>query len=162
MSALVSTALHLRPTYRKYKETHGLRQAVSFARAGDFGSASVSARQVLQLNPSNAGACRFLAELAERCHSPAALEWRQRVAELEPTLPNRLGLAASALRLQGPPYALAEGVLRDVRPVASEVPAYHVLCAELSLKLSRVSEAISHFEDAERLEPSNSLHRFNL
>ena len=158
---LASTALHLRQGYRKYKETRGLRQAIAFARAGDVGSASVSARQVLQLNPSNVGACMFLADLAERCHSPAAVEWRQRVAELEPTLPNQLALAASVLRFR-PPYALADHVLHDVRLVAGEVPAYHVLCAELSLKLSRVAEAISHFEQAERLEPSNSLHRFNL
>jgi predicted Zn-dependent protease len=162
LSALASTALHLRPVYRKYKETRGLRQAVAFARAGDVASASVSARQVLQLNPSNAGACRFLAELAERCHSPAAVEWRQRMVELEPTLPNQLGLAAAVLRFQRPPYALAERVLHEVASVAGEVPAYHVLCAELSLKLSQVTEAIRHFEQAERLDPSNCLHRFNL
>jgi len=160
--AVASTALHLRPAYRKCKETRGLRQAIAFARAGNVASASVSARQVLQLNPTNVDACRFLAELAERCHSPAAVEWRQRVVELEPTLPNQLGLAAAVLRFQRPPYALAERVLHDAALVAGEVPDYHVLCAELSLKLSRMAEAISHFEQAERLDPSNCLHRFNL
>jgi Flp pilus assembly protein TadD len=148
--------------FRTYQENRGLRQARRFLAAGDLSNASVSARRVLQLNPNCVEGCRIMADLAEFAHSPAAVDWRQRVAELEPSLENRLKLAATALRLLHPPYSLAAQALRDLEPSARELPSFQVLSAELALKLNRVSEAAAHFEEAARLEPNNALHRFNL
>ncbi len=39
---------------------------------------------------------------------------------------------------------------------------YHVVAAELAMKLGRASAAASHFEAAARLEPTNELHQVNL
>src|SRR5438477_7362841 len=108
---LLGVGIYRQPSYRKYKETRALRHATEFAKAGDVANAVLSARQVLRLNPSSVPACQMLAELAERAHSPAAVEWRQKVAELQPTVPNLLALAAAVLRFQQPPYVLAERAL---------------------------------------------------
>src|SRR5579872_7169699 len=150
------------PSYKRYKESRGLRMASLFLAKGDLSNASISARQVLQLNPANVGACQMIAELAERAGSPAALDWLERVAVLAPIPANKLKLAACALRFERPPYPLAARTLRELDPDHRALPAFHVLSAELALKLSRVSEAAAHFEQASMLEPTNSLHRFNL
>jgi tetratricopeptide (TPR) repeat protein len=150
------------PRYQQYRQARALRHARAFMLRGDFPNASLSARQVLQAAPRNLEAWRIMADLAEACRSPAALDWQQRIAEMSPTMANRLKLASDALRFQRPPYALAAQTLRDLEPLGREVPAFHVLSAELALKLSQVAEATAHFEQAARLEPTNELHRFNL
>ena len=150
------------PRYQQYRQARALRQARAFMLAGDFPNASLSARQVLQAAPRNLEACSIMADLAEACRSPAALDWQQRVAEISPTVANRLKLASDVLRFQRPPYALAAKTLRDLESLGRNVPAFHVLSAELALKLSQVAEATTHFEQAARLEPTNQLHRFNL
>src|SRR6185369_538998 len=141
-----------RPVYRHYKESRGLRQANAFWAAGDLVNASLSARQVLQLNPRNVDACRIIAQLAELAHSPAVIDWRHRVVELEPSVANRLKLASCALRFQRPPYSLAAQTLCDLEPVALDLPAFHIISAEYSLKMNLPNDAAVHFERAAKLE----------
>jgi hypothetical protein len=66
-----------RSAYQHYQEKHSLAQALAFFAHGDFRSSLLSARQTLQLNPSNAPACRIMADLADLSHSPAVLDWRR-------------------------------------------------------------------------------------
>jgi len=103
-----------RPAYRHYRETRSAQQAVSLMAKGDYRNASLSARQALQRNPRNLDACRVSAELADLSHSPLALDWRRRIAEVEPTFENRLMLARTALRVQESPYALAAQPLEEL------------------------------------------------
>jgi hypothetical protein len=124
-----------RPAYRHYRETRSAQQARSFMAKGDYRNASLSARQALQRNPRNLEACRVTAELADLSQSPNALDWRRRVAEVEPTIENKLKLATTALRAQGPPYALAAQTLEELADSAKGVAAYQAVCAELALKL---------------------------
>jgi hypothetical protein len=151
-----------RPAYRHYQERRALQQARQFLAKGDWRNASVSARQAIQLHPANLEACRIMADLAEAAHSVQALDWRRRVAELAPTLENKLLLAAIALRSQGPPFPLASQMLEDLRQPAQDVASYHLLLAERALKLNQPAEAEAQFVDASRLEPTNELHQFNL
>src|SRR5258708_8641122 len=88
----IACAFYGLPAYGEYKESRCWRQAGAFLRAGDLANTSLSARQVLQLNPKNVEACRIIAELAESSYSPAAVDWRQRIAELAPTVANKLKL----------------------------------------------------------------------
>jgi len=151
-----------RPVYRQYKERRSLAQARRFVEKGDFRNASLSARQTLQSNPGNIDACKILAELAQRSHSPHLLDWRRRLVELTPTTENKLLLASAALRIQGPPYPLAEQTLDEMAVVADSVPAYHVIAAELALKRRDLSKAQAQFQRAAQLEPTNELHHLNL
>jgi thioredoxin-like negative regulator of GroEL len=151
-----------RPAYRHFKERRAMDQARQFAGKGDFRNASLSARQALLVNPRNADACRLMAELSELARSTNALDWHRRVAEVEPTMENRLRVAAAALRYQPPPFTLATEILEELAGSATNLPAYHVVAAERALKLKRVGEAIAHFEAASRLEPANEQHQLNL
>jgi len=151
-----------RPVYRHYKETKFVQRAQEYLAKGDHRNASLSARQTLALNHTNLAACRIMADLAQMAKSPAALDYRQRIAELEPTVENRLAVASAALRLQNRPYPLAAQVLDELRDTAQGQAAYHVVAAELALKLDQAAAAAGHFQQAARLEPTNELHQLNL
>src|SRR5687768_14168088 len=87
-----------RPAYRGYRERHSLALAHGFMREGDHKKAWLSVRQVLAMNPNNIEACRMTADLADFSRLPTAVVWRRKVAELAPTIDNRLMLASCALR----------------------------------------------------------------
>ena len=106
---------YARPAYKHHRETRALEQAKSFLSKGDYRSASLSARQALQVNPRSVEACRMLAEVAERSRSPYALDLRRRIVELAPTVQNKLMLAATALRSENPPYPLATQTLDELK-----------------------------------------------
>ena len=151
-----------RPAYKRHKETRSIEQAKGFMAKHDYRNASLSARQTLQLNPNNLEACRIMADLAEMSQSPHLLDWRRRIAALAPTTENKLLVASTALRAQGAPYPLTAQILEEIGDSAKDVAAYHVVAAELALKLNKVSEAAVQFEQASRLEPTNELHQLNL
>ncbi len=160
--ALTGLWFYGRPAYKRFKETRFIEQASKAMAKGDYRLASLSARQAWQLNPRNLEACRLLAEMAEASRSPSVLDWRRRAADIAPTIENKLLVAGAALGVQAPPYPLAAQTLEDLRDSAKNVTAYHVVSAELAMRLNHVSEAAAQFEEASRLEPSNELHQVNL
>lgn len=151
-----------RPAYRHYRETRSLERAKAFLAQGDLPNARLSARQTLLANPSSVEATKIMASLAEQAHSPAALDWRRRVVELAPTVENKLLLASTALRAQGPPFPLATELLGELSGQAKGVAAYQVLSAELALKSNHPALAEACFAEASRLEPANEQHQLNL
>jgi predicted Zn-dependent protease len=159
---LLSLWFYGRPAYRRYQETRAVEQAQKCLAKSDYRNASLSARQALRANPRNLEACRIMADLADRARSPYVLDWRRRMVELAPTIQNKVLLASTALWSQGPPYPLAAQTLDELKASAGEVAAYHAVSAELALRLKRTAEAIAHFEQASRLEPTNELHQLNL
>jgi cytochrome c-type biogenesis protein CcmH/NrfG len=162
LAALAALWIWGRPAYRRHKETRFLEQTRRFVAKGDYRNASLSARQVLQVDPGNVEACEITANLADMTRSPHALDWRRKVAELAPTIQNKLLLARTAMGAQSTPYPLAAQTLEEIRDAAKELPAYHVLLAELALKLKKVSEAEAEFGEASRLEPTNEMNRLNV
>ncbi len=150
-----------RPAYRQYREDRAIRQAHRFLEKQDFAKAALSVRQALRLNPRNLQACQIMAGLTESFRAPQALEWRQRIAEIAPSLTNKLALAAAALALEEPPFRLAQQTLADISGSATNLAFYHSLSAQVALKLNRPLEAEAHFLQASRLEPVNPLHQLN-
>src|ERR1051326_5019818 len=150
------------PVYRHFQQASALRHAKAFAARGDYRNASLSARRALLIKPSNVEACRFLAQLAELSEPSYALEYYQRVVTLEPTVTNKLVLAAQALRYQGPPYSLATQVLDELAPSARGLISFCALKAELALKMGKAADAEEWFRAAARLQPTNELHQLNL
>jgi len=151
-----------RPAYRKHKEARSLEQAKRYLAKGDYPNASLSARQALLLNPSNLDACRVMAELCQIARAPQLLDWRRKIAEISPTLENKVLLASAASRTQGPPYPLAAETLERLKADGQDYAPYHVVSAELALKTKRPDAAAEHFAQAARLEPDNPQHRLNL
>ena len=160
--ALAAAAWFGRDFYRNFKEQRSLAQAQAFLAQGDFRSALLSARQTLQLNPTNVPACRVMAAVADLSHSPAVLDWQRRVVQTEPTIENKLLLASSGLRYQNPPYPLTAQILDELAPAATNLASYQVVAASLALNRRRLAEAETHFETAAKLDPTNQLYALNL
>jgi predicted Zn-dependent protease len=151
-----------RPMYRRHQEHRAVEQAGQFMAKGDTRNTSLSSRRALQINPRNMEACRIMAELSEMSRSPAALDWRRRIAETSPTTENKLKLAAAALRLQTPPFALTTQILQEVGPSVQNLSEYHVVAGELAVKLRHAEDAERQFETASRLEPTNQMFQLNV
>ena len=151
-----------RPAYMRHKETRAIQQAKGFMAKSDYRSASLSARQVLQMDSRNVDACRIMAALADLSRSPYALDWRRRITDVEPTIENKLMLASTALHWQGPPYPLAAQTLEELAGSAQSNAAYHAVSAELALKLKQSIKAVAEFERASQLDPTNETYQLNL
>jgi hypothetical protein len=148
--------------FRHYCASLAWRQAQRFAARGDYRNASLSARRLLRLKPTSIEGCRMLGQLAEATDPREALEWYQRIATRQPSIENKLELAAKALRFEQPPYELAAQTLDELAGSAANRVSYYVLAAELSLRLGKGTEAEQSFEAARRLQPTNELHNLNL
>ncbi|HOF69885.1 MAG TPA: hypothetical protein PLV05_08090 [Verrucomicrobiota bacterium] len=151
-----------RPAYRRHQEIRLVEQAKAYLTQKEYNNASLSARRALQINPRNLEACRVMADLAEKTHSPDALDWWRRIVEAEPSIPHKLQFASAALHSQSPPFPLATQILEELKGTATNLAAYHAISAELALRLKRTTVAAKHLEQACRLEPTNELHQLNL
>ena len=151
-----------RTFYQRQKVQRSLALARQFFSKGDYPNASLSARQVLLLNPANVPACRIMAEIAERLQLPMALDWRRRLAELVPTAETKLQLAEAGLRYQSRPFPLTEQILRELSTTATNLAFYHVVAAELALNLRQLDAAGSQFAAAVQLAPTNRIYQLNL
>jgi Flp pilus assembly protein TadD len=150
------------PAYRHFRENRALVQARQFAANKQYQEASLSLRQTLQFNPRNLEAVQMMADMAALARAPQELDWRKRIAELAPTPENKLNLAFSALRLQGPPFPLATQTLEELADSSQNLPAFQSASAELAARLNNREEAISRMQQACRLDPTNEQYRLNL
>jgi predicted Zn-dependent protease len=149
-----------RPLYRNWKQERLVMQAREALRNGDLRKAGLSARQANGVNPKNVDACRIMAEISESVRSPAAIEWRQRVVDLEPgSLTNRLALARCGI-LQGE-YAQALRALQGVDKTNQNNVAFHQMAAMVAMSLNNIAAAERHFTEAARLDPGNKLLELN-
>ena len=162
LTTLAGTVWVGRHYYRHYRQMRSQQQAQAFLARGDFRNASLSARQALEINPNDLPASRVMAELADRSHSPLALDWLRRIALIEPTVDNKLVLASVGLKYQKPPFSLTAKILNELAPVATNNARYHVVAASLAMQTLHLEEAEAHFELASKLEPTNKLFQMSL
>jgi predicted Zn-dependent protease len=160
LALAVGSGLFALPAYRHFKERRAVQRAQCSLASGELRKASLSARQALAINPTNLDACLVMAQVAESVSAPQALDWRRRIAELAPTLEHKLEVAQTALALGSLP--IAAQALKDLSPTSTSSADYHVLAAQLALKLNRPDDAELHFASAAGLQPANPLHRLNL
>jgi predicted Zn-dependent protease len=90
------------------------------------------------------------------------LDWRKRIAEVDPSLNNKLMLAAAGVRYQAPPFPLTTQVLEELSATASNSVPFHLVSAEMALKLKCPELAESHIAAVASLQPTNSLYQLNL
>lgn len=137
-----------------------LSDAQSALRQGDLRRASFLVREQLQRHPEDLGALRLMAEVADRGRSPQTLDWWRSIVELAPSEDNKLSYGAVSLRYEGPPFAIAESVLKELASLPSA--AYQTLAGTRALRLGRIVEAEFHFDEAFRQSPGNPTNQFNL
>lgn len=138
-----------------------LGHAERYLDSGDTKSAAIMARHVLEVNSSNARACRILARISERVGQPAAIDWRMKVLETNPdSSEDTIALAKTALQFNE--IATAETALEKVKAAARLSASYQEARAQLALAKKDPVAAEKYFAQAVRTEPSNRTYQFNL
>jgi predicted Zn-dependent protease len=150
--------------YRAYKSVRQARlitKARNYLAKPDERRAKLCLQRALRYNPKDADACRLMAELSERDHSPDALIWRSRVVQLSPhSLDDRLALAQTAMMFRE--YASATNALAGVDAAGKKTAAYHNIAGAVAAAANQSAEAEAHFVEAARLEPQNLVPQLNL
>lgn len=147
--------------YGHFREAHLSEQVGQFVERGEYQSAALVARRLLELNPNNLAACTAMAEMAEKARRSEAVAWRTRIVHLAPgNSVNQIALAKSALRFGQP--ALAENVLRQLPEEGRQSAAYHQTAAALALSTGNRAAAERHLLAARDLEPANPHLTLNL
>jgi len=147
--------------YRVWQKNHLEKQTRAFFKSGDYQSAVLVARQLLQRDQNNVAACRVMADTAELASRGEALSWRQRVSALEPNVPeNAVALATTSLRFGQ--VDLARKVLDAVAAPSRDTVKYHQLAAAIAVAERKPALAQEHFAAALKLEPGNQTLALNL
>lgn len=103
---------------------------------------------------------RIMAEVGEKVHDRAALDWRRNVVELEPhSTENLLALVKCAVEFGS--TGIAEKALDSVDPAAMETAAYHAASARLAAARKEQELAGKEWAEAVRLEPSNESYQMD-
>ena len=138
-----------------------LRMTHEFIKAGDVSNAMLSLRNLLEINPHNVDGCRYMADFAELAHSPQAIEWRQRVVDVEPnSISNRLALIQTAIAFSD--MKTAQKAF-DAVPAADKKSAVcQQLAGVLDLTSQHLDLAEAHFREAARLEPTNPVPQLDV
>ena len=147
--------------YCAWREHHLAKQTQEFLAKGDYNSAVLVARHLLELNPNSVAACRVMAETAEVAGRAEALSWRQRVAALEPNVHgNKIAHAETALRFGQIDHA--RKLLDAIAPAARGSVKYHQLAGALAVAEKQPAIAETEFAAALQLEPNNQQLLLNL
>jgi predicted Zn-dependent protease len=147
--------------YGVWRKKHLAKQTESFFMRGDYASAVLVARQLLQRDPNSLAASRVMAETAELADRIEALTWRERVVALEPNVPgNKVALAATALRFGQLDFA--RKVLDTIKTDARGNVKYHQLAGAVAVADKNPALAETEFSAALQLEPNNPQLALNL
>lgn len=151
-------------SYRGYGELRKRNlagQVEQFVTRGEFQSAALVARRLLELDPDSIAAARAMADMADASGRPEALSWRQRVAQLQPGVAaNQIALARTALR--NGQLELVERVLDLVPEPARNTVQYQQVAGERALARKQPRVAETHFAAALAVEPANPQLELNL
>jgi hypothetical protein len=150
-----------RDLYVRWQERRLVRRAVFDIEHGNERDANLAARTILGLNPSSAPAARIMAQLAERAGERAALDWRRKVAHLEPaSTEDALALARCALQFNE--VGTAERALSGIAESGRHTAGYHAVAALLAQARRQNEKAEVEWTEALRLAPEEKAYQLEL
>jgi thioredoxin-like negative regulator of GroEL len=147
--------------YSRWQENRLLRRANLAIQQGDNRTASLAARAVLQSRPDSAGAARIMAQLGERAGDRGALDWRRKVAQLQPqSVEAALEWARSAVLFNDLPAA--ERALAQIPESGRETSGYHAVAALVAQNRHQDEKAESEWKRAVNLAPEEKAYQLQL
>jgi hypothetical protein len=144
--------------YVRWQERRLIRQAVGALGHNDLRQANLAARTVLEIKPNSAAASRIIAEVAERTGDRIAIDWRRRVAQMEPRLTEDI-LAWARSALQFNDITTAEKAMAEVDEGGRQLSGYHAVAALLAQVKQQPDLARTEWSEAVRLSPGDSAYR---
>jgi predicted Zn-dependent protease len=147
--------------YVRWQEKRLLRRADLALSQGDYRSASLSARAVLQSKPGSVGAARIMAQVAERAGDRVAIDWRRKIAESSTaTAEDTLAWARAALQFSD--AATAERALGRLDEAGRQTAGYFAVSALLAQNRREEEKADHFWTEALRLLPEEKAYQMQL
>jgi len=150
-----------RDLYVRWQEKRLVRRATFDIEHGNERDASLAARSILEMKPSSAAAARIMAELAEHAGERSALDWRRKVAQLDPhSVDDALALVRSAVQFND--IATAERALSAVDENARNTAPYHAATALIAQAKHEDEKAEAKWTEALQLAPDDKSYQLQL
>jgi Flp pilus assembly protein TadD len=147
--------------YVRWQERRLIQRATFAMDHADDRTASLAARNVLELKPASAPAARIVAELAEKAGNRAALDWRRRVVDLQPnSVEDELAWAKCALQFNN--VSTAQRALSSIPEAGRQNAGYHAVAALLAQARGREDQADSEWTQAKQLAPGEKNYQLQL
>jgi predicted Zn-dependent protease len=147
--------------YVQWQERRLIRYAMFAIEHGEDRTATLAARNVLELNPSSASAARIVAQVAEKAGDRAALEWRRKVVQLQPkSAEDRLAWARCALQFNE--IRTAQRALSEVNEEGGTSADYHAVAALIAQAQHQDEKADSEWTEAVALAPNEKTYQLQL
>jgi predicted Zn-dependent protease len=147
--------------YRIERHQMYLRNGRHALERSDVRSALSFAQRAVQDRQDDTDACRLMADVQDGLDPSAALSWRLRVAQLEPSnVLNHLAWAETALKLGNAGLALK--ALNSAPAERTDRADWQNLMGKTETALSQFAEAEARFSEAVRLQPGNPAYQINL
>ena len=147
--------------YVRWQEKRLVRRAMFDIEHGNERDASLAARSILEMKPSSARAARIMAELAERGGERSALDWRRKVAQLDPhSVDDALALVRCAVQFSDIPTA--ELTLVAVDENSRNTASYHEASALVAQFKHQDEKAEAEWNEALRLRPDDKSFQLQL
>jgi Flp pilus assembly protein TadD len=147
--------------YVRWLEKRLVRRATADIARGDERDANLAARTILEMRPTSPAGARIMAELAERRGDRSVLDWRRRVAQLDPhSVHDALALARSALQFND--VVTAKRSLDAVDENNRNTGEYHAAVAKLAQASHNDEKADQEWSEALRLAPQDSSYKYQL
>jgi Flp pilus assembly protein TadD len=147
--------------YVRWQEKRLVRRATFDIEHGNERDASLAARSILEMKPSSAPAARIMAELAEHAGERSALDWRRKVAQLDPhSVDDALALVRSAIQFND--IATAERALSAVDENARNSAPYHAATALIAQAKHEDAKAEAEWSMALQLAPDDKSYQLQL
>ena len=147
--------------YVRWQEKRLVRRATADIERGDERDANLAARAILEMRPTSAAGARIMAELAERRGDRNVLDWRRRVAQLDPhSVHDALALARAALQFHD--VATAKRALDSIDEDGRNGAEFHAASATLAQATRNDEKADQEWGEAIRLSPQDSSYKLQL
>lgn len=147
--------------FRVVRKQRAMATAREYADKKEFLQAALAARRALQISPSDLGANRLMAEMAEAVNTKEAVTWRKTIAEMQPGVAqNYLDWADTAIRFRDP--VSAREALSKVDANGKNTALYHDMAARLAVLSGQTADVYSHVAAAAQLEPNNENYQLQL
>lgn len=147
--------------YLRWSASNQVQRAEKLLVEKDYKRAVMTARAVLDVEPTHIGATRILAKALEAIGAPEAAQWRSQLDTLDPGNQENILAWAAALMKTGDLPA-TERVLGMLRPESREDASYHALAARLANSKQDKAAAEKHLAEAVRLDPGQDEYRLFL
>jgi tetratricopeptide (TPR) repeat protein len=158
---LFAGAYGARKLYRKWNHNRLVNQGREYLVKGDIRNAGLCLQRAVKSNRSDPDLGRLMADYAEVLGQSEAVAWRERVvSKLTNSVPDRLALAATALRFSEP--LKAGGALNGIGGTNRNTVAFHQLAAAVAVATNGITNAQIHLQQALTLNPTNARSRLNL